>query len=191
MTANESTRKQSNRASLSASRYFLALWPDSKTAIKLHDAAQKALSPKNIKIVDAARLHLTLLFLGTLNQEQLNRVITAIDALCLPSCILEFDSITYWSKAKIVCFGCTRQSPVLTRIHKKLFQSLNRLDLTLDARDFIPHLTLARTRLTHFTPLTLCPINWEVHQLCLMSSSSHRGRAEYRPIKLWQCNPII
>ncbi|GCF08619.1 RNA 2',3'-cyclic phosphodiesterase [Dictyobacter arantiisoli] len=102
-----------------------------------------------LRCVDASNIHLTLAFLGELDDEQL-----AAAAAATQEAAQQATSFTY-RLTGLGIFGSPRQPRVLwmglqeptgslTRLHASLSHSLIQRGFSVDSRPFSPHLTLAR-----------------------------------------------
>ncbi len=90
------------------SRLFFALWPDDETRQVLAEFSQ-SLAHMDFKQVPAYNFHVTLVFLGQVNAETVCLLKQAVVGVAAQPFVLNFDSLTYWSRPKILCLTC-RQS---------------------------------------------------------------------------------
>jgi 2'-5' RNA ligase len=133
-------------------RTFIAL--ELNEALQSHLAGvirQVARLLPRVRWVDPSGIHLTLAFLGELDDAQLER---AIEAATLAA--RQVQPFTY-SLTRLDIFGSPRQPRVvwmgieessgsLARLHSILQQELARSGFETDTRPFSPHLTLARVK---------------------------------------------
>jgi RNA 2',3'-cyclic 3'-phosphodiesterase len=145
-------------------RLFLALWPAPPLARAMHawagGAAQRPLP--------AARLHLTLHFLG---QVPRGRLPTLYEGLQLPvnPFVLEFADCQRWCRGLLVALpeSVPRE---LSDLHASLGQALRRLDLPVEDRPFRPHVTLSRHCAADALSLPRAPLRWPVRGYVLAQS---------------------
>ena len=75
----------------------------------------------------------------------------------------------------------------LTRLHERLAQALRALDLPVEARDFRPHVTLARRAAASTAPATP-PHIWRVSSYLLVDSALSAGGA-YQIVRRYAGTP--
>jgi RNA 2',3'-cyclic 3'-phosphodiesterase len=129
-------------------------------ALELHEALQSHLAGvirqvapllPRVRWVDPSGIHLTLAFLGELDDAQLKR---AIEAATLAA--RQVQPFTYHltrldifgspRQPRVVWMGIEESSGSLARLHSILQQELARSGFETDKRPFSPHLTLARIK---------------------------------------------
>lgn len=103
-----------------------------------------------IRWVSAASLHMTLKFLGDVQDERERAVIAAVDAAVTGSkpFLLPIESLGVFpspGRARVVLVGC-KAVPPLGLIQQRLECQMEMLGLTPEARTFRPHITLGRVR---------------------------------------------
>ena len=151
-----------------------------------------------LRWVDPAGIHLTLAFLGEINDERLALATEAARAAATQvnpfsyrlSAPGVFGSI---QQPRVVWMGVDEPTGRLLRLQSLLTRELARRDFELDARPFSPHLTLARIkhplspveqrhlqRLLSNTPPS--PDSYPVRALHVMKSELLRGGAKYSPL---------
>ncbi len=131
-------------------RLFLGIWPDQTLLPKLVDL-QKGVSQviAGAKLTKSEFLHLTLYFLGNLEEEAAQRLIAAMGKLSPPAGLQAFDSWIAFprpAEATIVGIGGKNVSNALEDLHATLGKTLLSLGIETEQRPYHPHLTLARFR---------------------------------------------
>jgi 2'-5' RNA ligase len=111
---------------------------------------------RNAHVVNPAGIHLTLAFLGELNDAQLTKAMQATEIAAQ-----QVSPFTYRltrlgifgsvSHPRVLWMGIDEPSGSLARLHRILNQELEQRGFEIDRRPFSPHLTLARFK----QPLTL------------------------------------
>ena len=153
-------------------RLFIALWPPPALAAALLAQGQAVCGagPAAGRGEAASRLHLTLLFLGSVPR---TRLVELQAALCLP--FVPFDlslgQCTRWPSGVVVVEPEVMPVP-LQALHDALTQAASVLGLRCEARPFKPHVTLAR-RHTGPWPATPAPAarqRWRVRRYHLVES---------------------
>ena len=146
-----------------SSRYFFALWPPQRTAGTLESWA-RALEGR---ITPAAKIHLTLAFLG---------VVDATKALQEAAKIrgkpheLPIETAKYWKHNRIVWVG-PRETPLaLKALVEPLHARLERAGFVLERRPFAAHVTLARNTPAPRELAPLPAVEWPVNEFTLVRS---------------------
>jgi 2'-5' RNA ligase len=125
-------------------RLFFALAPSGQDKLAIDNWRQKALPGFN-KPVPAANFHITLAFLGQTMSGQLDALSHKVDRLILPPVFaVHLTHVGYWPKPKALWLGCEQ----IAASHTTLANELNKVSLSvgisLQKRDYRPHLTLVR-----------------------------------------------
>ena len=97
------------------------------------------------KWVRPQAMHLTLLFLGNLQEPELERVKSAVSALDFQPFTLDLTSIgTFCRENGAVLWAGLSEHPELLRIAGKLRSDLSGFSALDGLREFVPHITMAR-----------------------------------------------
>lgn len=104
-----------------------------------------------IKWVPSDNFHLTLKFLGEVDNVEVPDVCKAIRSVCEPSYPFELSfsgtgAFPDPSRARVLWIGVEDASGELTRIVSQLDERLADLGFKREVRDYTPHLTLGRTK---------------------------------------------
>jgi 2'-5' RNA ligase len=111
----------------------------------------KTLTPeRNLKWVETANLHLTIKFLGEIEENKTVPIKqTLTQALKDQNCFdIEFDGLGMYpnkNNPRVIWLGIAGANP-LSEIYHVLNRELSTLDIPSEQRPFSPHLTIARTR---------------------------------------------
>ena len=155
-------------------RLFFAIWPDAPARERLAALGREVAQVARGKPVPSANLHLTLAFLGEIEDaraEQLDEMAAEIEA---PAFRLRFDRVGSFAKARVAWAGCSRAPAELVDLQSRLAKSLAGRGFALEERPFAPHLTLARKAATALPPARIEPIEWQVRDLALVASRAGR-----------------
>ena len=165
-------------------RLFFALWPDDGVRRALA-AWQRAHLPDDCRPTHPADLHLTLHFLGQVEEVRLRALLALGRGLPLPAFSLDIERIGYWARPRVLWAGPARTPLPLTRLHAQLGRGLQALGFELDPRPFRPHVTLARK--VRRPPAETAPpsLRWEVREWALLESRPG-GRPLYHPLARWR-----
>src|SRR6266550_4708422 len=113
-------------------------------------AAALAGRQTSLKWVRPEHLHLTLVFLGSVDEERARAGVDAIgrDVDAAPFDLV-FDGVGAFpphGEPRVLWTGVTHGAAELVALHRELRQRAAALGIALEARPFIPHLTLGRWR---------------------------------------------
>jgi RNA 2',3'-cyclic 3'-phosphodiesterase len=161
----------------------------------------------DVRWVDPHGIHLTLAFLGELDDEQLGEAFHAVAAAAQKSIPLEYrikglgifgsqqQPRVIWIGVEDMPSGKIQGSP-LHFAHRLLSRELGSRGFALDKRPFSPHLTLARIkqplslearqrlqRLLHSSLAATSSAIYHVQSLCVMKSELSRSGAKYTCLK--------
>lgn len=124
-------------------RLFLALWPTSQVREALQALQARWRWPEGAALVDAARLHLTLHFLGPVPLERVDEFRAGLAVPLEPHVLaLAQGRTTVWPGGIAVL---ELQAPAaLQALHAALAEALRALRWPVEQRRFRPHVTFAR-----------------------------------------------
>jgi len=180
-------------------RLFLAIKLPQELLAQLH-SYQEQLNPQLFRLVEEDKLHLTLIFLGYVEEEKIKKIqdITLEMTQNFQPQSIQFLETTYGPNPKFPRLIWLEGSPnhSLEQLKKSLEKELRdkaKITLEEENRLFLPHITLARIK----TPLhnNLPPetkINTQIHftffpqSLWLMESHLKRTGAEYTDLNKFE-----
>jgi 2'-5' RNA ligase len=163
---------------------FFALWPDDPVRHALL-RWQTANLGADVRWQHRADLHLTLHFLGSVDDDLLASLQRLGEDCVGPGFDLSLDRIGYWARPQVLQAAPSRVPEALLALHGCLADGLRRLDLPVDERAYRPHVTLARKVRAGQTFGPLGPLAWSVQRLALVESRP--GDApHYRPLRQWE-----
>jgi 2'-5' RNA ligase len=156
-------------------RTFIALEMNEALHYHLEEVIDRvAQGLPHARLVNPAGIHLTLAFLGELNDAQLTEAMQATEIAAQ-----QVSPFTYRlsrpgifgsvSHPRVLWMGIDEPSGSLARLHRMLNQELEQRGFEIDTRPFSPHLTLARFK----QPLTLD----ERQSLQRLLAAEQRGNA--------------
>jgi len=134
-------------------RTFIAidLGPDVKRTLSDFLWRMRKLAPQNISWIREPGMHLTLKFLGEVEDERIPSVLTLMNeaAAAVPAFALKFKGTgTFPPQARTprVLWVGTEEQPAVAGLAERLAAGLERLGFEREERPFRPHLTLGRVR---------------------------------------------
>ena len=165
-------------------RLFFALWPDAQVRSGL--AAIRAGLPEfSGKATHVEDLHVTLVFLGALQQERgpcLERVAGEVRGEPFE---LSIDQVGYCSRPRILWSGPSHPPAALQRLVRDLQKELIGCGFKPERRPYSPHITLARKgQPQRFKGLERA-LRWPVTEFALVVSRLGGEPPRYRVLKRW------
>ena len=166
-----------------SARLFFALNPGSSTRARLAQI-QSGLQLQG-RPVAVDNLHMTLVFLGTVQRSRITTLRDIAAAMALPEIELVLDLAGRFDKAGIAWLGCTRVPPALSGFQLALVQQLQDEGFKTENRGWTPHITLYRNLRKPFETISVDAVNWRPAGFCLMESRHERSGLIYQPIGHW------
>lgn len=165
-------------------RLFFALWPDDGVRARLAQQAElihvntgRRVPPKNF--------HITLVFLGNVEEQVIPVLTSAAAGLTIPGFRLQIDHCGWWKRAKVAWLAPAYAPEPLLELVGQLTHQCRLTGLPVDERDYNPHLTIARKLTRPVKPSTFEPVHWDVREFCLVESVTHEKGARYRVVQSW------
>jgi 2'-5' RNA ligase len=161
-------------------RVFFALWPDAAERAALA-AWQPALQRScGGRIMQAATLHATLVFVGDVAPRRIGDLQQAAGEVAGEPFRLVFDEARFWKHNHIVYAAPYSLPQPLTRLVQNLEKNLARHGFHFDKRAYQPHATLLRNAQWHDAPLPeMQPVVWQAKDFALMQSLQGEQGARY------------
>lgn len=164
-------------------RLFFALWPDDSLREiiaplgKLHRQCGGRPHPPG-------NLHITLSFLGRVDDVSQECVELGAGEIAVPTFELTLDRFGYWPKPRVMWLGCTETPEPLLQLAGALNQVMIQCGLKPEERPYHPHLTLLRK--AQRSPTVTAPVvQWTVDSFVLCESVSTPTGVEYRVLRRW------
>ena len=169
---------------MSSSRLLFALWPDDATRARI--AAVAGQFPERAgKRVPERNLHLTLLFLGQVEDPVCEGLIQDAGGISAPVFTLELTHSGWWPRARVAWLAPDEVPRALPPLVASLREPAVNRGLEVDQRPYSPHLTVARKVGRRPPAVDFPPIRWEIKEFCLMESTAGRAGSEYRILRRW------
>ncbi|GMR18144.1 MAG: hypothetical protein BMS9Abin33_0549 [Gammaproteobacteria bacterium] len=171
-------------------RLFFALWPQGEFKQKLHAVVSDITLPQSSRCVPLENLHLTVLFLGLID-EKTRFCLQALNApISVPKFTFVLDRIDYWRKPRILCLGCSETPTPLLELVQVLKETAVNCNIEIEDREFQAHVTVARKVNKPETSVATLDqsIEWPVDQLVLLRSINKREGVYYERVKTWNLN---
>ena len=130
-------------------------------------------------------LHITLVFLGNVEEQIIPELAEAAAGLKIPGFQLQIDRCGWWKRAKVAWLAPGHTPEPLLELVKQLNHLSRIAGIPIEDRDYSPHLTIARKLAC---PVKTCerePVHWDVKEFCLVESVTHEKGARYRVVRCW------
>jgi 2'-5' RNA ligase len=151
-------------------------------------------STRGVAWVDSRRLHLTLHFLGEIDEARLPRLEEALAPAI--EAVTPRIGLTGWGvfpprgPARVIWLGVAAGAEALASVHAELGRRLRSAGITPESRPFSPHLTVGRVKVPsglHWNRLTaalpLEPVGaWDLRACTLFQSHLSPAGASYRAL---------
>jgi len=154
-------------------RLFLALWPDPAVRHLLREWRDAWGWPSSASPVHPDKLHVTLHFLGNLPSERVPELVRGLAVPFTPF-HLSLGHAKLWPHG-IAVLEPRSEPDELLQLHANLSQALVGLGLEPEARQYRPHVTLARRAFNAVAPADGPPIDWDVQGYALVQSQPGNG----------------
>lgn len=168
-------------------RLFLALWPDPGLQRAIERAAREAVRETGGRPVPAENLHITVLFVGSVERERRHCLEQALAARGdLRAFTLELDRLGYWRRPRVLWLAPTHVPEALEELAAALRAAASGCGLATESRPLRPHLTLARKARRRGDAQALGEaLCWPVDRYCLVRSQTLPEGARYESIGEW------
>ena len=165
-------------------RLFFALWPDPVEREALRAAFAASVRSAGGRAVPAEHLHVTLEFLGGVEDRLLVELTTLGAALALVEEPLLFDRIDWWRRSRALVAAPSVAPPALGALQSQLRRALSGGGFRVDSRPFRPHVTLAR-EVTAAPAASAASVAWRTRVFALVESEPTPHGSRYTPIARW------
>src|SRR5687767_13125619 len=159
-------------------RLFFALWPDPPATAALAVAAGELAALAGGKAVPAAKIHLTLAFLGEVGDDRLETVRSAASRLRCKAFDVALDQAGSFRGARVAWVGSRKPARGLVELHAALVGELSVCGFAPDERPYTPHATVARKISRQVERRAIAPIEWRAREISLVKSELGRGTYE-------------
>jgi len=132
-------------------RSFVAVFPPPEVREALFRSAHDLPASKDFRLVDPEKLHVTLKFLGEVTEDDLRRVMQALEPLRerhepFEVSTSDFGAFPSERRARILWAGVGEGSESLRAVAQNVEDLLEPAGFGREERPYVPHLTLGRVR---------------------------------------------
>ena len=166
-------------------RLFFALWPDDAVRAQLARWSRELHAVCGGRPTRDENLHLTLAFLGSVEEARAAEVERAATEVAPRAVTLVLDRPGYWKHNRIAWAGASVVPPELESVVSELRSALARSHIGFDPKGFVSHVTLLREAGEPGAMPALKPIEWHLDGFALVQSVTSPGRSRYQIRKSW------
>ena len=162
------------------SRFFFALWPDNST----REAIIKCRSQWTIsgRMTDRSNLHITVVFLGKLNINQLQNIIKQAEKIVCPNFEICLNHSGYFKNSRAAWLGLEFIPDSLIQLHRQLLEAADISHIPVTRKTYTPHVTLAR-KSSSLSKQIISPMVWHVNDFVLLESIDTNTGVKYQIVK--------
>ena len=168
-------------------RLFFAVTPNDTDRARLARVAA-AIDWGNGRRVASENLHLTLLFVGDVDDRTVARLCSAADSIAGCGFALYLDASGWWRRGGIVWLAPTTIPLALLHLVEQLREHVAALALPLDARPYRPHVTICR-RAPAAPAVSPAGARWLLDKFSLLESISAAAGVHYVAVRDWSLKP--
>jgi RNA 2',3'-cyclic 3'-phosphodiesterase len=163
-------------------RCFVALMVPPEAWPALNAARAQWQWPAAQQPLQGADLHMTLHFIGDLASQRADALQQALAAIPMRPLPVAVDLPQLWSGETAVITGVA--SAAMSALHADVGRALVDFGLAVDARQWRPHVSLARKSKGAVAPATPTPVAWQATALALACAASG-GAQRYHLLGSW------
>ncbi len=167
-------------------RLFFALWPDDEVRAQLERWSRELHALCGGRATPTENLHVTLAFLGSVEEARVAEVERAAGEVTLRTVSLVLDQPGYWKHNRIAWAGASVVPPELEALVSELRGALLKSQIRFDAKSFASHVTLLRDAREPKGMPALDPISWKVDGFSLVQSVTLPRGSRYEVLKSWR-----
>ena len=165
-------------------RLFFALWPDDATRKAITAVVKQAAQYHQGKLIRTDNLHLTLAFLGNVDEAQRDCVEAVAESISMTAFSLCLEHLGVFQREKVLWLGIKEQPDALVQLAESLGVGARACGIQLDGKGFTPHVSLMR-KVNQLHEFEVESIHWDVNQFCLVQSISHEEGVQYQVVRSW------
>ena len=166
-------------------RCFFSVVPDAASRLQI-ESWRRRCWPTLERPVAAQNFHLTLAFVGDIDQGQLQVLEEVMDACPVPQFNLTLNDVGYWSDSSVLWLAPVQPPEALMTLARRCASAANKAGVRVSRRRYQPHLTLARrVTLPPAPPLMEADFQFQVSGFLLQQSILDKQGARYIDVCGW------
>ncbi len=166
-------------------RVFFALWPDEPVQRALHDVGRRLHQTLKGRLTRAPSIHLTLLFIGDVEEERLDALRDAASTVWVEPFKMLLDRAACWRHNRIAWVGPSNPPQALEGLAVRLRTRIAEAAFAFDRKPFAAHVTLLRDADCAAVVEGIAPIDWDVRGFVLVRSRLDAAGSRYEVIGRW------
>ena len=166
-------------------RLFFALWPDDGVRVRLAHWSRELRALCGGRTTRPENLHVTLAFLGKVEEAQVAEVERAAGGVAPKAVSLVLDQPGYWKRNRIAWAGASSVPEDLATLVAELRGALACAEIRFDAKPFVSHVTLLRDAREPQVMPALDPIAWRICGFALVRSVTLPRGSRYEVLRSW------
>ena len=166
-------------------RLFFALWPDDEVRAQLVHWSRELHAVCGGRPIRLENLHLTLAFLGSVEDRRVKEVERAASEVAAHASTLVLDQPGFWKHNRIAWAGASAVPGELGAMVGELREALQRSRVDFDPKEFVSHVTLLRDAREPRAMPELEPIRWDWDGFVLVRSVT-QPRSRYEVLRSWR-----
>jgi RNA 2',3'-cyclic 3'-phosphodiesterase len=166
-------------------RLFFALWPDDDLRSKLAPHRLEVMRVCGGRPMLPATLHMTLIYVGEVEQARLADLFAIGDAVTAPAFTYTIDVAACFGKAGVAWLAADRTPQPLVDLQAELLAGAIAAKFSPDPRPFRPHLTVARGISRAVDPWHVTPVQWQVDRFRLVAAKPEEKGVAYETVREW------
>ena len=160
-------------------RLFFAAWPPPRAAAGLQRWAEQAARETRGRVTRAETIHLTLAFLGEIEESRISAIKGLGRAAAGKAHLLPIEQARYWKHNRIVWVGPNETPAPLGKLVVNLKSLLLAEKFALEQRAFEAHVTLIRKAHAPRALPALPALDWSVEEFVLVRSTLSSEGSSY------------
>jgi len=166
-------------------RLFFAIVPAREQQQELYKLAKSIRVASGEKITAFDMLHMTLRYIGPVDQETRQCLIKEVSQLQTPPFTLRLNITDYWKKPQVTWIGPDSLDENLAQLVNALENRCQACGVAAETRPYIPHITLLRKSVRHPAEMLPTEIICPVKQFALIESVSTSEGVKYHKLDEW------
>ena len=166
-------------------RTFFSIAPDQKTAISINKWSELCW-PALGRRIPLQNYHMTVAFLGETDETALEGIAQMMEPFSHRAFDVVLDEVSYWAGSDVLVIAPSKLPDELETLNKKCRKVANRIGAKGGAKNYQPHLTLARKLVSPPSAALIEPnFSFTVSSLELWSSIRRSDGAVYSTLGEW------
>ncbi|WP_371376559.1 RNA 2',3'-cyclic phosphodiesterase [Thalassotalea aquiviva] len=169
-------------------RVFFGLSPSAKSKTEIDQWRQQYLTHlnnKKLKPVAVENFHLTLFFIGFVDQKAFSKLFALGDTINAQPFSLTLNTLGLFKRPKVLYLGCQTIPTELQQLASLLAKQLGDLGFTHQHSTFVPHLTLCRKATEAVLAQQDFAFTLFFNDFCLYESTTVDDKVKYNILKRW------